>query len=296
MITRTTNQTMARTAQLNLQSSMSRMAKLQEQVASSAAITRPSDDPTGTANALKVRSEIRANEQYTSNVSDADGWLTLADDALTNTTDILRRVKDLTLNAATGTMSANDRKAVATELAGLKTDLLREANTTYLGRTIFAGTSDTGKAFTEDPAGSYNFSGSSTPTTRRVDSNTLVRVDTDGEAVFGAGDNSVFRLVDNLVADLNANNDVSGYLGKIDAAANTVLMEHSSLGVRHAATINAKETLADRSVSLETRRSGIEDLDTAKVILDMKLQEVAYQSALAITAKALQPTLMDFLR
>ena len=50
------------------------------------------------------------------------------------------------------------------------------------------------------------------------------------------------------------------------------------------------------SGSLEARRSGIEDLDLAKVVLDMKVQEVAYQSALAVTARVLQPTLMDFLR
>nr|WP_269437562.1 flagellin [Arthrobacter zhangbolii] len=99
-----------------------------------------------------------------------------------------------------------------------------------------------------------------------------------------------------MVSDLKANKDSTGYLTKIDAAANTVLREHSALGVRHAATLKAKDTLADQSISLETRRSGIEDLDTAKVILDMKLQEVAYQSALAVTARALQPTLMDFLR
>nr|WP_269439732.1 flagellar hook-associated protein FlgL [Arthrobacter sp. zg-Y40] len=295
VISRTTNQTMARTAQQNLQASMSRMAKLQEQVTSSATIGRPSDDPTGTANALKVRSEIRANVQYGSNQSDAEGWLSVTDSALSNTTKILGRVKDLALSATTGTMSPSDRKAIATELAGLKTDLLREANTTYLGRTVFAGTSDTGKAFTED-AGSYDYSGSGTPTTRRLDGSTLMRVDTDGEAVFGSGEGSVFRLVDDLVKDLNENNDASGYLTKIDSAAETVRMEHSALGVRHAATIKAKDTLAEQSISLESRRSGIEDLDTAKVIMDMKLQEVAYQAALAVTAKALQPTLMDFLR
>ncbi|KAD3456104.1 flagellar hook-associated protein 3 [Arthrobacter yangruifuii] len=295
MITRTTNQTIARAAQQNLQASMSRMAKLQEQVSSSAAIARPSDDPTGTANALKVRTEIRAVAQYSSNVSDADGWLSVTDNALTNTTDILRRVKDLTLSATTGTISPADRKAIATELTGLKTDLLREANTTYLGRTVFAGTSDAGRAFTED-SGSYTYSGSGTPTSRRLDSGTLMRVDTDGAAVFGSGDGSVFKLVDSLVADLNANKDVGGYLSKIDAAAATVNIEHSALGVRHAATLKAKDTLMDQSVSLEARRSGIEDLDTAKVILDMKLQEVAYQSALSVTARALQPTLMDFLR
>ena len=295
MITRTTNQTMARAAQQNLQASMSRMTKLQEQVSSSSAISRPSDDPGATASAHKVRAEIRANTQYASNLNDAEGWLSVTDTALSNTTAILNRVKDLTISAANGTLTQDNRKAIAVELTGLKSDLLREANTTYLGRTVFAGTSDAGAAFTSIN-GSYTYTGNDAPTSRRLDSGTLMQVDTNGAAVFGTGDASVFALVDDLVAGLESGKDVSGFLGRIDAAANTVLVEHTGLGVRHSATLKAKDALLDQSVSLESRRSGIEDLDTAKVILDMKLQEVAYQSALSVTARALQPTLMDFLR
>ena len=39
----------------------------------------------------------------------------------------------------------------------------------------------------------------------------------------------------------------------------------------------------------------MEDVDLSKVILELKTQEVAYQTALAVTARALQPTLMSFL-
>ena len=286
---------MARSAQQNLQASMSRMAKLQEQVSSSSAITRPSDDPAATAAAFKVRAEISANSQYTSNINDAEGWLSVTDSALSNTTDILGRVKDLAISAANGSLSPDNRKAIAAELSGLKTDLLREANTTYLGRTVFAGTSDAGAAFTA-VNGSYTYTGDGTPTSRRLDSGTLMQVDTNGGAVFGTGANSVFQLVEDLAAGLESGKDISGFLAKIDAAAGTVLVEHTNLGVRHSATLKAKDALLDQSVSLEARRSGIEDLDTAKVILDMKLQEVAYQAALSVTARALQPTLMDFLR
>ncbi len=48
--------------------------------------------------------------------------------------------------------------------------------------------------------------------------------------------------------------------------------------------------------TLEAQRSSVEDLDLATVILDLQVQEVNYQSALAVTARVLQPTLMDFLR
>ncbi|GAA3291267.1 flagellar hook-associated protein FlgL [Arthrobacter citreus] len=295
MITRTTNQTLARSAQQNLQANMSRMAKLQEQVSSSTAITRPSDNPAGTADALKVRAEIRANAQYSSNINDADGWLTTVDSALDNTTDLMRRIKDLALRGASAGLSPANRDAVATELEGLKKDLLKEANTTFAGRSVFAGNSDAKGAFTE-VNGELVHSGSGAGVMRRVDGGAPVRVDADGSAVFGSGAGSVFALVDSLAADLRLGADVTGHLASIDARANTILSRHTEVGVRHAAVLKARDTNLEQTVSLEARRSGIEDLDTAKVILDLKLQELSYQTALSVTARALQPTLMDFLR
>ena len=297
MITRTTNQTLARNAQQNLQANMSRMAKLQEQVSTSSAITRPSDNPSGTADALKVRAEIRANTQYGSNIGDAKGWLTTVDSALDNTTDLLTRVKDLALRGASAGLSPANKDAIAAELDGLKKDLLREANTTYAGRSIFAGNSNAPAAFTGDGAsGAYAYNGSDTGVFRRIDGGSPVRVDADGAAVFGTGSNSVFALVDSLAADLRSGGEVSGYLAKIDDRANTVLSRRTEVGIRHATVLKSEDANLDHAIGLEARRSGIEDLDTAQVILDLKLQEVAYQTALSVTARALQPTLMDFLR
>ncbi|WAP51681.1 flagellar hook-associated protein FlgL [Arthrobacter sp. ATA002] len=295
MITRTTNQTLARSAQQNLQANMSRMAKLQEQVSSSTAITRPSDNPAGTADALKVRAEIRANAQYSSNISDADGWLTTVDSALDNTTDLLRRIKDLALRGASAGLSPANKDAVASELEGLKQDLLKEANTTFAGRNVFAGNSDAKGAFTVEGS-EYVHHGTGTGVMRRVDGGAPVRVDADGAAVFGTGPASVFALVDSLAKDLRSGADLTEHLVAIDARANTVLSRHTEVGVRHAGVLKARDTNLDQTVSLEARRSGIEDLDTAKVILDLKLQELSYQTALSVTARALQPTLMDFLR
>ncbi|MFZ3453255.1 flagellar hook-associated protein FlgL [Arthrobacter sp. 7Tela_A1] len=305
MITRTSNLMMARNAQQNLQANMSRLAKLQEQAHTSAAITRPSDDPAGTADALKVRSEIRANTAYKNNISDANSWLATLDNALTRTNDILTRIKDLSITAATATTTAASKAAIATEIEGLKSDLLGQANTSYLGRNIFAGNSDAGAAVVENPpvppaiTPTYSFTGDGhAPVNRRIDANTTVRVDASASEVFGGvnGEPDVFAKIDSLVNDLRANGDISTHLAGIDESINTVLTSQTDVGIRHARVLKAEETNVEQSVSLETRRSGIEDLDTAQVILDLKLQELAYQSSLAVTAKVLQPTLMDFLR
>ena len=81
-------------------------------------------------------------------------------------------------------------------LDGLKQDLLGQANSSYLGRTVFAGNSDAGVAFTVDPItqqATFNGAPGST-VARRIDSDTTVKVDVDGGVVFGNGPPRFHRI------------------------------------------------------------------------------------------------------
>jgi flagellar hook-associated protein 3 FlgL len=307
MVSRVTNQTMMLSASHNLQTNAARLARLQEQSSTQKAITRPSDDPAATADSLRVRADQRANAQYGRNIDNASGWLTTVDSTLDATTAILRRVRDLTVQGANdGSMSATAKEAIAIELEGLKSDLLVQANTKYVGRTIFAGNSDTGAAYsvaydaTATPPTTYTFNGTAgSAVERRINAETTVRVDVDGSAAFGVdggGTTSVFTLVDGIVADLRSGTNVGYRLTEIDSRMDAMVGERAAAGARQAQVQRAQETTMDRSVSLEAQRSAVEDSDLGQVILSLKLQEVAYQSTLAVTARVLQPTLMDFLR
>ncbi|ASD21917.1 flagellar hook-associated protein 3 [Cryobacterium sp. LW097] len=294
MIPRVTSQTQMRAAQANLQASAQRLAQLQEQSSSLKTISRASDDPARAANALAVRAEQRATAQYTRNADNGNGWLTALDTALGASTTILNRVRDLTVQGANaGTMSPAAREAIALQIDGLKQDLLSQANATHLGRTVFAGNSDTGVAFTD--AGVH--SGGSTPgVDRRVGADSTVRVDADGAAVFGSGPDSIFALLATVSDALrNSPATVSSHLGAIDTALNRVIAANSDVGARQTRIESATAALATQKGTLEAQRVQLEDADLATVILDLKLQEVAYQSALAVTARVIQPTLMDFL-
>ncbi|HEV7566959.1 MAG: hypothetical protein JWP70_36 [Leifsonia sp.] len=293
MFTRVTNQSMVASAQRNLQASMSQLAKLQQQASSQQAITRPSDDPIGTSNSIAVRSAQRANTQYGRNINDGNTWLTTIDSALSKTSDIMNRVRDLTVQGANdGSLSAASKEAIATELDGLKQELLSQANTTVQGRTVFAGNSNAGVAFQPD----YTFTGTSTGVERRVGSDQTVRVDADGSAVFGAGSTSVFALIDTISSDLRSGTNVSSQLQAIDSRMSAIRTQWADVGGRQAQIQSSQETNMQQTTALEAQRSGIEDVDLGKTILDLQMQNLSYQSALGVTAKVLQPTLMDFLK
>lgn len=302
MIARVTTQTQMRAAQSSLQTNLARMAQLQERASSLKTIERPSDDPAKAADSLAVRAEQRAVAQYTRNADSGNGWLSEVDSALATTTDLLNQVRDLTVQGAnTGVLSATAKEAIAVQLEGLGQDLLSRANRTYLGRSIFAGNSDAGVAFKPDPiTGIQTFTGTAgTGVLRRIGPDATVKVDADGAAIFGANatnSNSVFDLITGIANDLRSGTNIGSRLTEIDARMKTVLGARADVGVRQGQIERAGEALVQQKGSLEAQRSGIEDADLAQVVLDLKLQEVTYQSSLAVTAKVLQPTLMDFLR
>ena len=297
MIARVTSQTQMRSAQTNLQANLARMAQLQEQATSLKAIARPSDDPARAADSLTVRAEQRAVTQYARNADNGDGWLTTASMALAEATNLLNQVRDLTVQGANdGALSPAAKEAIAARLDGLTQNLLAQANADYLGRSVFAGNSDAGLAFRDDP--DFTFTGTATASVdRRIGADTTVRVDADGAAIFGTGTDSVFALIGVIANDLRTGLTNAGtHLAAVDSRMKTVLTAQTDVGVRQAQIQKAGEALVQHKGNLEAQRAGIEDVDLGQAILDLKLQEVTYQAALSVTARVLQPTLMDFLR
>nr|WP_276511501.1 flagellar hook-associated protein FlgL [Curtobacterium pusillum] len=292
VITRVTTQMSMAAASARLQAGAAKVAQLTDQATTLKNIQRPSDDPAGTASAMQVRKEQAATAQYTRNADDAVGWLATTDSALSSVYSVLNSVRDLTVQAAnSGTMSDTDRDAFVTQFQSLKSELESQANTTYGTRSVFAGSSTASTAY--DPSTGWASAG--TDVSRRIGDGTTVRVDTSGTAVFGSGGSSVFAMIDSIVSDLQNGVNTNPRINDVDAAISTVRGAQADVGVRHAAALSAQDSLKSATVSLESRRAGIEDKDLAKAVLDLQVQQTNYQAALAVTAKVLQPTLMDYL-
>ncbi|WP_240666387.1 flagellar hook-associated protein FlgL [Oerskovia turbata] len=290
---RITNQMQASFVTRSMQANLARMAELQEQGTSGRKLVRASSDPSAAANALSVRNQLATEKQYQRNIENGDGWLSTLDSALTSVTDVVQRVRDLVMQGASDTASPDAREAIAVELDELRSELLRQSNTTFLGRSVFAGTSDEGVAFRDD----YTFTGvPGSSVERRIGADSTVQVDVDGAAVFGTGTGSVFALLDTVVADLRAGTNVSSHLGAVDARLSSVLTQHTAVGARQNQLERATDTNADSQLALTTQRAGIEDADLAEIAIDLQLKQVAYQATLSIGSNLLQPTLMDYLR
>lgn len=294
MLNRVTNLTMSAAAQRTLQTQQAKLAELQGKASSLDKISRPSDDPAATAQALDTRARLAATAQYGRNIDDGNTWLTAADSALEQATSVLQKIKDLTVQAGNGSLNQSGKDAIANELQALNQDLVSIANSKHLGRNIFAGSSDAASAFTGTPPVSQGVAGSSVE--RRISPTQTVRVDADGAAIFGSGAGSVFDTVGQIAADLKNGTDISPRLAALDASFKNVVNGRAEIGTRQAQLERAGNVNTELEATLDAQRTGIEKADLGSVIMDLKLQETNYQVALAATARVLQPTLMDFLR
>ncbi|MGX1793298.1 flagellar hook-associated protein FlgL [Microbacterium sp. NPDC055312] len=293
MISRVTASSMTQTAMRQLQANLSELSRLQEQANSQKAFLAPSDDPNAAATTLRLHAEQRRTEQHARNIDDGISWLATADSAISASTALLARARNLTVQGANdGALDATAKEAIAVELEGIRDELLARANTTVLGRSVFAGTSDTA-AFDSNGV----FSGlPGAEVVRRVSDDASIRVDSDGAAVYGSGADSVFALITNIVADLRGGQNVGPRLNEIDQRRDAMLSVQGSVGARQSQMERAKEATVQDSVSLEARRAAVEDVDSVEVLVKLQAQELVYRSALAVTGRVLQPSLLEFLR
>jgi flagellar hook-associated protein 3 FlgL len=279
----------------NLQRSVRKGQKIQEQLSSGKLINRPSDSPTGTVTAMQLRGDKRIVQQYTRNAADGQGWLDTIQSTLSSTSTEVNRARDLVLQGMnTGPSNAQSNEALADEIEQIKASLVQYANTQYLGRPVFGGTTTGSVAY--DPAGGYL--GDLGSTTRTVGDNAKVRVDTNGPEAFGAGPTQVFAVLQGIADNLRAGNGdaLTQSLKDLDSAANVMRNSLSDAGARYNRIDQMKQSAQDRLLSVTSQLSDVEDVDLPKSIMDMQLQQTSYQAALAAAAKVIQPSLIDFLR
>ena len=134
----------------NMNHTLSELMELNQKASSQKKINRPSDDPVGMSKILSARDSIKAHTRYQDNIDTAKGWLGLADESLVQANTLLTRLKEIAEQAATGTMSADNREEVSYEARQLFQQLINIANTTHENKHIFAGHKVDGPAYVDD--------------------------------------------------------------------------------------------------------------------------------------------------
>lgn len=295
---RITQRLMTESSLASMQAGLGRLARTQEQLTTGRVINRPSDSPSGTNSAMQLREQITQNSQYSRNAGDGIARLGTADTVLTSMMDSVRRVRDLTLQgASTGTMGLQSREALAMELGQIRDGLLSQANTTHLGMPLFGGTTTGKVAYVKDSAGVVAYAGDSNPVNRRIGAEDNVRVDITGPEIFGPAGDDLFDVIADIATKLSVDpGTLDIELDRLDAALSRMTTSLADVGSRFNRLEAGLRITRDAELSLQDSLSQVENVDMARAMVDLQMNEVAYQAALGATARVLQPSLLDFLR
>jgi len=295
---RITQSTTASIMAQGIETSYDAFQALSAQISTGLAITKPSDNPAGAVQVMSYNSDITRLGQYQTNANDGMAWLGSADSVLSSVNSELQRVQTLAQQGANGTTDASGRAAIANEVDSIKSTLLADANTTYLGRPIFGGT--TGGAVAYDSSG--NYVGDTGAVNRTVAAGTSVQVNVVGTDVFGSGASNLFTVLTQLSSDLRSSNPANvAAVGTTDLTAvqqSTTLAQgaQATVGSRYNEIQSLQTQMQSRQTTLTAARSSVQDLDMAKAETTLATQQLTYQAALDATSRVLSLSLTEFLK
>ncbi|HVK98488.1 MAG TPA: flagellin [Dongiaceae bacterium] len=116
--------------------------KALEKLASGKRINSAADDAAGLAIANRFQAQINGLNTASRNANDGISYAQVTESALEETTGNLQRIRDLSLQAANGSLNGNDRKAIQQEIDQLKSEIDRVAETTtFNGQKVLSGKS-----------------------------------------------------------------------------------------------------------------------------------------------------------
>lgn len=121
---------------------------IQEKLSSAKRVNTPGDDPVAAARIYTLDKSIKQLDQWNVNGAYAQTKLEVEDTALTNFTDVMQRIRELTIYGMNDTQNTNGRQAIAAEMRGLLENLKSLANTQDSnGEYIFSGDKSTTPAY-----------------------------------------------------------------------------------------------------------------------------------------------------
>ena len=264
-------------------------------------VNKPSDDPIAASQAVVVSQAQQQNEQYKTARTFATQKVSLEENVLSQVTTAVTAAHTSLVAAANGTLSDDDRASMATELQGVRDQLLNLANSTDgNGRYIFGGYKTDTPPF--NAAGAYN--GGNVAISQQVDASRSMVIAHTGNQVFNSitsnaipepdgstSQTNVFSMLDDAIAALKVPVSGDEAAQAVSQAAldkanrgltnslNNVSTVRAQLGTQLQELTNLDELGDDRSLSLKTQMSDLVDVDWNSVISSYTMQQTALQAS-----------------
>ncbi len=258
-------------ANLGLQQAMERLS-------SGKRINSAKDDAAGLAIATKMTAEIRGLSAASRNANDGISLTQVAEGAMGEVSNILQRMRELAVQAASGTVDDDDRKGIKAEV-----DQLKQQITDIAERTTFNGTKllDGGGSGAPTTATTISIQ-TGTSKGQTVD----VKIDATNLEALGltvAGEDD-----DNPTLDVSTQEGAQDALATLEEAIKQVSASRATLGGVQSRLETTVNSLNSQITNLSDARSRIEDADFSSESTALAKNQILSQASTAMLAQANQ--------
>jgi flagellin len=251
------------------------VTKTMEKLSSGLRITRAGDDASGLAVSEKMRGQIRGLNQAERNIQNGVSFIQTTEGFLQETQDIMHRMRELSVQAANGIYTQEDRMQIQVEVSQLVDEVNRIAshaqfNTMNMLTGAFAHDSATGARMQLQVGAN-------------MDQNKQIFIGTmTAQALFKDVQVAESGTLIDLTDPVNANKAI----GDIDQALSIVSRQRADLGAYQNRFETAAEGVATAAENLQAAESRIRDEDMAKGMVEYTKDQILSQAGIAMLAQA----------
>lgn len=287
---------MSETVNQSLGNLRTKLARVQTDLATGRRLHKPSDHPSATVDALRVKSALERLDRYDRNLSDATGWLSSTDSALDHLNGVMVRAYEVAVRGANGTEPQDALNSLAEEVDALLGAAVDAANSTYAETYLFGGLKGDQKPFTL-AGGIVTYNGDAGAVFREIAPGTQMQVNVSGSELQTVTDlfNTLKDLADRLRAGDHAGIS-STTLQNLQNGITGLVQIRASVGARQRQVEIMEQRSRDLRVNMESHLEVLEGIDMERTIIDFNQMDMAYRTALQVGGRILPPSLLDFLR
>lgn len=275
-----------------LDQAQSNSQQYSSELSSGVRVTELSQDPLAAGENVQLLNQIGQDDSFTQSSSLVTGQLQVADSALGQVVSQLTQAVSLATSADNGTMNANDLQSISSQLAGIRAEVLSLANSSYQGQYIFAGGSSAAPPFTLSTAASpatVTYHGNKDVNFLQTPNGQRIQLNVPGSQIFsGAGTNSVFAALNNLVADYaNGGSDTAKAVSDTTAlgtALNYVSQQRVTIDNSLTQLTAASDAVSSQQTQLTAAQTSLMQADVAQISTQLSLsqtQQTALEDVIA---------------
>lgn len=285
-----------------LDQSQTQQQQLSAEMSSGVRVNSLSEDPIAAGQNVLLLSQIQQDDSFTESASEVTGQLQVTDSTLGQVVTQLDSAISLATSANNGTMNSSDRASISSELAGILSEVISLANTSYQGQYIFGGGTTTTAPFSLSSAttpATVTYNGDENVNYLETPNGQKIQLNVPGNQIFDASSsNSVFKALSNLVADYASGSSATASQAISDtqtlsSALNYVSQQRVTLDNSISQLSDSSTAIQSQETQLTAAQTNLMQADVAKVSTQLALTETQQTALESIISQLASGSLFD---